>query len=147
MKRRLILLAVSGAMLLLGFAAGAFLQNVKNGYHYRLLEEKEYSSALGPVKWSCFIESVGVPFLETEKTMISVGNLTVYKAQRDFQEANPHARNVEVSGNSIAWEDGDYRYHLTMEAMTNGEPNGVEKASQPIRSETNRTSSAAGSRR
>ena len=147
MKRRLILSAVVGVMLVIGFVAGALFQSARNGYHYRLLEEKEYASSLGPIKWSCFIESVGFPFLDPEKTMISVGNRTIYKAQRDFQEDNPHARNIETSGNSIAWEDGDYRYHLTMQEMTNGEPPGASAGIQPTRSETNSTSSAARSGR
>jgi hypothetical protein len=77
---------------------------------------------LGPIQWTCFLESVGVPFLDTETTIISMGNRTIYKAQRDFQESDPHARNIMTSSNSIAWEDGDFRYHLRIEPMTNGEP-------------------------
>lgn len=63
------------------------------------------------------MESVGTPFLDPEKTMISMGNRTLYKAQRDFQENDPHARNLEVSDNIISWEDGDYQYHLTVTPM------------------------------
>ena len=96
---------------------GGFIQNTKTGYHYKLLERKEYPSALGPIEWSCFMESVGTPFLDPEKTMISMGNRTLYKAQRDFQENDPHARNLEISDNIISWEDGDYQYHLTVTPM------------------------------
>ena len=88
-----------------------------------------------------------MPFLDTEKTMISMGNRTIYKAQRDFQESAPHARNIETTGNSIAWEDGDYRYHLTVETMTKGEQDGAANRSQPVRPETNQTPAAAGSAR
>ena len=131
MKRALILVAVGGVMLVIGLFAGALFQNARSGYRYRLLEERDYASPLGTVKWSCFTETVGFPFLDPEKTMITVGNRTIYKAQRDFQEDDPRARNIEASGNSIAWEDGDYRYHLTMEAMTNGEPGASANSHQP----------------
>jgi hypothetical protein len=101
---------VGGVILIMGFFSGRAFQHAKTGYHYRLLEQKEYASGLGPIQWTCFLESVGMPFLDTEKTMISMGNRTIYKAQRDFQES-----------------------------AANG--------SQPFSSDTNRTSSAAGSRR
>jgi hypothetical protein len=122
MKRILIVVAVSGVMLVAGFFGGRAFQSAKTGYHYRLLEQKDYDSALGPIQWSCFLESVGLPFLDAEKTMISMGNRTIYKAQRDFQENAPHAQNIQTSSNSVAWEDGDYRYYLTVLPMTKGEP-------------------------
>jgi hypothetical protein len=147
MKRPFILVAVGGVILIMGFFSGRAFQHAKTGYHYRLLEQKEYASGLGPIQWTCFLESVGMPFLDTEKTMISMGNRTIYKAQRDFQESDPHARNIVTSSNSIAWEDGDFRYHLTVEPMTKGEQDGPANGSQPFSSDTNRTSSAAGSRR
>ncbi|MCB1227453.1 MAG: hypothetical protein KDK99_16665 [Verrucomicrobiales bacterium] len=121
MKRVLIKGGIGVLILILGFAIGAFYLSAKSGYHYKLLKEKDYESALGPVKWSCFMESVGFPFLDTDRTMITIGNRTIYKAQRGFQEGKPIARNIEISGQSITWEDGDYRYHLTMEAMTEDE--------------------------
>lgn len=107
MKRRIIFFGLSGVILVAAFFAGAFFQNAKNGYHYRVLEEKVYESSVGPIKWTCFTETVGFPFLDPEKTMITIGNRTVYKAQRDFQENSPHARNIKASGNSITWDDGD----------------------------------------
>ncbi|MBL9166216.1 MAG: hypothetical protein JNN07_00575 [Verrucomicrobiales bacterium] len=131
MKRALIFVAVGGVMLVTGWFAGAFFQNARSGYQYRLLEERDYASPLGTVKWSCFTETVGYPFLDPEKTMITVGDRTIYKAQRDFQEDNPRARNIETTGNSITWEDGDYRYHLTIEAMTNGEPAAPANSHRP----------------
>lgn len=122
MKRTIFLVVGGGVILGIGLLVGAFFQNARNGYNYRLLEEKHYASPIGPIKWSCFTESVGFQFLDTEKTMISVGNRTIYKAQRDFQEDNPHARNIETSSNSIAWDDGDYTYHLIMNPITSDKP-------------------------
>jgi hypothetical protein len=125
MKRAVIIVAVCGVMLVAGFFGGRAVQSAKTGYHYRLLKQKEYESSLGPIQWSCFVESVGFPFLETEKTMINMGNRTIYKAQRDFQEDAPFAENIVTSSNSVAWDDGDFRYHLTVEPMKKGEPDGA----------------------
>lgn len=147
MKRVLILVAVGGVILVVGFFSGRAFQHAKTGYHYRLLEQKEYASALGPIQWTCFLESVGIPFLDPEKTMISMGNRTIYKAQRDFQENDPRARNIVTSSNSIAWEDGDFRYHLIVEPMTKGEQDGAADRSQPVPLGTNSTPLAAGSGR
>jgi hypothetical protein len=132
MKRAFNFITFGGVMLAIGFVAGAFYQNARSGYKYRLLEEKDYSSPLGSVKWSCFTETVGFPFLDPEKTMITVENRTVYKAQRNFQEATPRAQHIKTSGNLIAWEDGEYRYHLTMESMTNSEPGAATNSHPPL---------------
>ncbi|MDB6057765.1 MAG: hypothetical protein JWO95_1609 [Verrucomicrobiales bacterium] len=117
MNRILILVVVGGVTLIIGFFSGRAFQHAKTGYHIVALEQKEYASALGPIQWKCFFESEGIPIHETEKTTISMGNRTIYKAQRDFQEDAPYARNITTSSNSIAWEDGDYKYHLVVEPM------------------------------
>ena len=147
MKRVFIFVAVGGMILVIGFLSGRAFQHAKTGYHYELLEQKEYASELGPIQWTCFLESVGMPFLDPEKTMISLGNRTIYKAQRDFQENDPHARNIITSSNSIAWEDGNFRYHLKVEPMTKGKPADASIGSKLIRPETNSTTPAADSRR
>lgn len=146
MKRTPILIAVAGLMLITGFFSGRAFQSAKNGYHYELLEQKQFASELGPIQWTCFIESVGMPFLAPEKTMISMGNRTIYKAQRDFQESDPRARNIVTSSNSIAWEDGDFQYQLKVEPMTKGKTAGAANGSQDIHSETKSTSAASDSR-
>ncbi len=143
MKRVLVFATVGGIMLVVGFFGGRIYQHATTGYHYKLLEEKEYASELGPIQWSCFLESVGTPFLDPEKTTISMGNRTIYKAQRDFQEDNPHARNIETSGNSITWEDGDYRYHLTVEP-TKSDSNRPARQNHSAQDETDSTPLPAG---
>jgi hypothetical protein len=55
--------------------------------------------------------------------MITVGDRTIYKAQRDFQENAPSARNIKVSGNSITWDDGDDLYQLTITPIQVGGTN------------------------
>jgi hypothetical protein len=120
MKFKLAIMFVGVIMFVIGLLCGGAIQHAKTGYHYKLLERKEYpSETLGTIEWSCFSESVGEPFLDPEKTMINMGNRTIYKAKRDFQEDDPHARNIKISDNVISWEDGDYEYHLTVIPMKN----------------------------
>ena len=123
--KRIIYFIVGSVLLIAGFMIGRAYQKAATGYHYNLLERKEYASDLGPIEWTCFMESVGVPFLESEKTMINMGNRTIYKAQRDFQADAPSAENIKTSGNSITWDDGDYFYHLTVEEMKKVQPSGT----------------------
>lgn len=82
--------------------------------------EREYKSAIGPFKWSMVNESVGTPALAPETTVIEWRNRTLYKAQREFQEKVPSARVIKVensnTGTSIQWADGEFRFHLTIEA-------------------------------
>jgi hypothetical protein len=118
MKHALTILLVGIVMFGIGLVSGSSIQKSKAGYHYQLLERKEYPSELGTIEWSSFQESVGTPFiLDPEKTMINLGNRTIYKAQRDFQENAPRARNIEISGNLISWEDGDFQYRLAVNPM------------------------------
>lgn len=117
-----IYLTVGTALLLAGIMIGRFFQDAAHGYHYRLLDKKEYTSDLGPIEWTCFMESEGTPILDTEKTMISMGNRTIYKAQRDFQEDAPSARNIQAQRNLITWDDGDYLYRLTVDKITDADP-------------------------
>jgi len=119
MKHKLIIMAVGLVLFVLGLLCGGAIENSKTGYHYRLLEKKEYPSPiLGSIEWTRFFESEGVPFLDTDKTMLTMGNRTIYKAQRDFQENDPYARNIEISDNIISWDDEDYQYHLTVIPMS-----------------------------
>jgi len=145
--KSIILIVAGGVILGVGFFSGRAYQHAATGYHYKLLEQKEYASELGPIQWSCFFESVGTPFLDTEKTMIRMGNRTIYEAQRDFQDNDPHARNIVTTSNLIAWEDGDFKYLLTVEPMKKNKQRGAVDGSESVRSETNSTSSPAASRR
>ena len=124
MKRTLIRVGIGAALLIIGFVGGRIFQNLKNGYSYKVLEQKEYASSLGPIEWNCVSETVGLPVLDPEKTTISFENRIIYKAQRDFQESSPFAENIETASNSIVWDDRDFRYHLTVEPFKKPEPNG-----------------------
>lgn len=103
-----------GVLLLAAFVCGAFFQYARSGYRFRVLAEKEFSSGVGPVRWVAAMESVGMPFLETETTIIEVDGRVVCKAKRDFQEKGPYAEVVSVTNNVIVWKDGFSRFELRM---------------------------------
>lgn len=117
-----ITLAIIGLVLLgIGFAGGRFIQHRKSGYYYGVRDTKEYESAIGPVRWSYVTESVGAPFLDTGTTILEVDGRTIYKAKRGFQESSPYARNINATQDGISWDDGDYRFDLTIHRMMTGE--------------------------
>lgn len=98
-----------------GFGLGCVFQYLRSGYRLEVLETKEFDSTYGPVTWSAITETVGMPFLDTGKTKIEFDGREIYKAQRDFQESVPYAKILKVSGSSIEWTDGDYRYLLDIQ--------------------------------
>ena len=117
MKRALPFSMVAVVLLAAAFQGGRFFQNASNGYHYSIREEKDYDSPMGPVYWSYVTESVGLPFLDPGTTVIQFGDRTIYKARRVFQESYPFAENIKTSDHAIAWEDGEYRFNLTVTTM------------------------------
>jgi hypothetical protein len=51
MKHKLITMAVGLILFIAGLLCGGAIENGKTGYHFRLLEKKEYpSSALGTIE-------------------------------------------------------------------------------------------------
>ncbi len=121
MKRVLIRLAVGAVLLGVGFVGGRLFQHAKTGFHFKVLAEKQYGVSTDPVSWRCVSESVGIPFLDPETTIINYRGRTIYKAQRMFQESVPVAQNIQVSGKQIDWDDGELRFHLLVEEMKRGE--------------------------
>ena len=116
--KKLLLWSMVVLVLVIGaFMAGGWLQNAKNGYHYQVLEEKTLESPIGPVRWVRAMETVGMPFLESDTTIIEADGLTVYKAKRGFQERSPSARNLRVHEGLIEWDDGDYSFSLKMQKL------------------------------
>ena len=107
-----------GVLLLAVFVRGAFFQHARSGYRFTVMAQKEFVSAVGKVRWVAARESVGMPFLETETTIIEVDGRSVYKAKRDFQEKGPYAEVVSVTNNVIVWRDGISRYELRVSQDT-----------------------------
>jgi len=129
-----------GVGLFTGFVSGRFVQHGATGLHYEVHEQKEYDSPFGAITWSYVTETIGIPLLDPGTTVIKLGNRTIYKAERGFQESVPYADNIETSENSIRWDDGIFRYHLMIEEMKKGGLNGSADVSQP--SQGNKTGSS-----
>ena len=110
-------LAGWAALLVVGFAIGRFCEFGHSGHWFEVREAKAFDSPMGPVHWSYVTDAVGVPFLDPGTTMIEFNDRIIYKARRTFQESHPFADHVQTADNTIAWEDGDYRFHLTIDPM------------------------------
>lgn len=114
MRRKLTLTAIGLALVAFGFGSGVIIQHTRSGFHYEVRDTEEYSSPVGPVRWSYVTESVGISLLDPGTTILEFDDRTIYKAKRGFQESSPYARNVIPTENGIAWEDGDYHFNLTI---------------------------------
>jgi hypothetical protein len=123
-KKRVGYLAVGLGLVVGGFVGGRVYQHLQNGYSRVVLEEKEYATALGAVRWRCTSETVGFRFLEPETTELEFAGRTIYKARRGFQESMPVARNVRTDGGSVMWDDGEYAFHLSIEEVKKAEGRG-----------------------
>lgn len=105
-----------------GFFAGRGLQHLKTGYHFEVRDEQLYPFGTGTIRWRYVTETIGAPFLDPGTTYIEYihdqgGTTTIYKAQRVPREPRPFAENIKTSGNTITWDDREFRYKLEIEAM------------------------------
>jgi hypothetical protein len=117
MKRKILLAAIGLSISVASFVAGRAFQHNKSGYHYEVKETKDFSSPVGPVRWSYVSESVGMPFLDPGTTIIEVDGRMIYKAKRAFQQSSPYARNISATQDGIAWDDGEYQFDLRLQKM------------------------------
>jgi hypothetical protein len=123
--------SAAGLLLLAGgFASGRLYQHAKTGFHLKILAEKEHGTSTDPVRWRYVSESVGMPFLDPGTTIIEYRGRTIYKAQRGFQESVPVAANVSVSDKQIDWDDGELRFHLTIEELKKGDQDSAANKKQ-----------------
>lgn len=123
MKRKFVYILVGLVLLAIGFASGCFIQQSRSGYHYDVRDTKDYDSPMGLVRWSYVTESIGTAFLDPGTTTLEIDGRTIYKAKRGFQESAPYARNITTSKDRIQWEDGDFRFDLTLQRMKTDEQN------------------------
>jgi len=117
MKRKIPLTIIGLALLIVGFVAGRFVQHNKSGYHYEIKDSKDYDTSVGPIRWSYVTESVGMPFLDSGTTVLELEGRAIYKAKRSFQESSPYAKDISATPDGIAWDDGDFRFDLTIHRM------------------------------
>jgi len=121
-KKPIILVFVFVAVFLLGGIVGRGYQHLKTGYHHKILETELYPFSDGFVTLSHTQESIGMPLLNPETSVLTVTTnygspITIYKAQRTFQESTPHVQNISTEKNQIIWNDGINTYQLTVEPI------------------------------
>lgn len=131
MKHPLIGAAIGILLLATSFVGGQYFQHARTGYHHHVHQEKAYASALGDIHWRYEYESIGLPWFNTGQTVITLGERTIYKAKCAFQDPGPFAANIETSGNSIFWNDGELRFHLTVEPMKKEAKEDIAPSAQP----------------
>lgn len=102
MKRKIILAVIAIALLATGFGVGCYVQHSRSGYHYEVIENKNFDSPVGPIRWSYVTESVGMPFLDSGTTILEFDGKIIYKAKRSFQESSPYARNIKATPKGVA---------------------------------------------
>lgn len=117
MKSFLIWLSASFLLSLITFFCGRGYQSMKSGYKLEVLKEERVESTLGTLKRLQVMETIGLGFLDTDTSIIQLNDITLYKARRDFQEGSPVARDLKAEGNTLSWQDGYQRYHLTVESV------------------------------
>ncbi|MCX6997820.1 MAG: hypothetical protein NTV49_12225 [Kiritimatiellaeota bacterium] len=131
MKRKIIIGLLFVLVFALGIYVGKFAQHAKTGYHYQLLKADSFPFLDGEVALSYAFESIGMPFLMTETSMLTVKTkpgltpITIYKARRIFQESSPYIEDVKTATNQITWRDGISTYALTVTPITNNAEQGA----------------------
>jgi hypothetical protein len=121
MKRKFTPVIVGLVLLAIGFASGFLVSYINSGYHYEVIDTKNYKSPMGSIQWSSVTESVGWSFLDPGTTILEIEGRTIYKAKRYFQENVPVAKNVSTSNDHITWDDGEYLFDLTLRRMNTDE--------------------------
>lgn len=117
MKTFLIWSCATIVLSIISFFCGRSYQDLRNGYKLEVLREESLSSPLGTVKRLHVMESVGLGFLNTDTSIILLGNVTLYKARRAFQESWPVVQMLKVDGNSLSWHDGHWQYQLRIDPV------------------------------
>jgi hypothetical protein len=118
--KRAILVLCFLVVIILAFVAGRIFQQTAHGHYFDVLNEESIEFRHGDLILTHAFEAEGVPFLAPETSIITffpmIGlPVTLYKAQRGFQEASPHVANVTVDSNTLLWTDriNNYRLEVT----------------------------------
>ena len=122
MKNKLTIAVAFLVVFAVGGLLGALFQHLRGGYWHKVLKTESFPFPDGEVTVSYAAESIGMPFLDPETSVLTVKTeyglpIIVYKAKRMFQESCPHIQDVKIEANGITWQDGINIYHLTVEPM------------------------------
>ena len=128
MKKKLIIAIAFLVIFAVGCILGAFVQHLRGGYWHKVLKTESFPFPKGEVTLSYTAESIGMPFLDPETSLLTVTTdyglpLTIYKAKRMLQESCPHVKDVKTENNQVTWQDGINSYQLIVTP--------IEEAEQP----------------
>ena len=119
MKKKLIITIAFLVVFITGCFVGSCVQYLKSGYHHKTRRTKSFPFRNGEVTLKHITESIGMPFLDPETSVITVQTecglpIIVYKAKRVFQESCPHVEGVKIDTNQVTWQDGINSYQLAI---------------------------------
>ncbi|MDA3874742.1 MAG: hypothetical protein PF795_12390 [Kiritimatiellae bacterium] len=132
------ILAVGGACYGVGFQVGKYV----HGHHYEIRNEEEFSFLNGTIYSRYTTDSIGPPILDPGTSEIQFHGavvrglpITIYKANRGFQESTPFVNDLKVRGDEVSWDDGLYSYRLHINEATEetGQQNTPPNPSGPVR--------------
>jgi hypothetical protein len=133
MKSTAIWTTVLIVVLIAGFFAGRSYQHLKAGVFFKVIDEREIPIGPGELlRLQHAFKSVGMPFLDPETSILSLesnhaGRVTLYEAERGFQESYPYVKDVAVVGNELTWSDGRNAYRLTIDSLASSAGPQTEK--------------------
>jgi hypothetical protein len=111
-----IMFALVGAF---SFLLGSAIEYCRNT-HRKVHSSKSFPFDGGEIHLTYFTEWNGLPFLDTNSSSLSISGttfgdaVTIYEAQRIFQENYPQVNDVRIDGHTISWTDGRASFALSV---------------------------------
>jgi len=101
------------------FLVGRCVQHWKTGYHFDVRHEKLHETDLGILRERYLTEKVGIPFLDRGVDTLELNHIRIYS--NILNRDDPGIRNLLIEGNRFRWDDGWYRYDVTIEDLSDQE--------------------------
>lgn len=120
MNAKLVLLVFTA--LIIGCGISSLAHHYLYGYYYEVKDEEALRAGPGTVKLRHVLETRGVPFLESEKSVIVLApadgpEVKIFEAEPTFKKKLPQVSHVNVSDSEVSWNDGVRSYRLLIEPL------------------------------
>lgn len=125
MKRLLRVLTFCGISVLalvIAFKAGRWAENNERGYFYEVRTEKKTPFLEGHIWCRYVTESFGSSLFDSGTSVLTLEYpmrrpITIYKAERIFQESYRYVAEVTINGNRVEWQDGVNQHVLEVRPL------------------------------